>query len=70
MLFGETPFLERFAAASRAGFTAVEFLLPYAWDKRDLADRLARHQLTQVLHTLTAGDWDRGDRGLACLPDR
>ena len=70
MMFGETPFLERFAAASRAGFTAVEFLLPYAWDKRDLADRLARHQLTQVLHNLPAGDWDRGDRGLACLPDR
>jgi hydroxypyruvate isomerase len=69
-MLGETPFLERFAAASRAGFTAVEFLLPYGWDTRELADRLARYPLTPVLHNLPAGDWDRGDRGLACLPDR
>ncbi len=29
MLFTEQPFLDRFAAASRAGFRAVEFLFPY-----------------------------------------
>lgn len=29
MMFTEVPFIERFAAARRAGFDAVEFLFPY-----------------------------------------
>ena len=37
MLFNELPFLERFAAASAAGFEAVEYLFPYAFDKNELA---------------------------------
>jgi len=70
MLFNEVPFLERFALAREAGFDAVEFLFPYAFDKDALAERLARHGLVQVLHNLPAGDWDGGERGIACLPDR
>ena len=34
MMFNEVPFLDRFEAAAKAGFTAVEFLFPYdypAW---------------------------------------
>lgn len=31
MLFNEVLFLDRFAAASKAGFKAVEFLFPYAF---------------------------------------
>ena len=29
MMFTEVPFIERFAAARKAGFDAVEFLFPY-----------------------------------------
>lgn len=70
MLFNEMDFLDRFQAAATAGFKAVECQFPYAWDRHRLADRLAAHSLTFVLHNLPAGDWDRGERGIACLPDR
>ncbi|GAB4252752.1 MAG: hydroxypyruvate isomerase [Thermoleophilia bacterium] len=70
MLFGELPFLDRFAAAAEAGFTAVEYLFPYSYEKEELAARLREHGLSQVLHNLPAGDWDSGERGIACLPDR
>jgi hydroxypyruvate isomerase len=70
MLFNEVEFLDRFAAAAKAGFRGVEFLFPYAFPKEALADELARHDLTQVLHNLPAGDWAKGERGIACLPGR
>ena len=70
MLFNEVPFLDRFQAAAEAGFKGVEFLFPYAFDKDALAERLARHGLVQVLHNLPAGDWEGGERGIACHPDR
>jgi hydroxypyruvate isomerase len=70
LLFNEVDFLERFRAAKDAGFTAVEYLFPYAHRKQDLAERLQSNGLTQVLHNLPAGDWARGERGIACLPDR
>lgn len=70
LLFTEYPFLERFAAARKAGFEAVEFLFPYAWRAADLREQLDRHGLQLVLHNLPAGDWDAGDRGIACDPAR
>lgn len=70
MLFNEVPFLERFAAARAAGFEAVEYLFPYAYDKNELAGLLKTHGLKQVLHNLPAGNWDGGERGIACHPDR
>jgi hydroxypyruvate isomerase len=70
MLFTEVDFLDRFAAAAKAGFKAVEFLFPYPYPKEQLAELLARHGLTQVLHNLPAGDWAKGERGIACLPGR
>ncbi|WP_256077603.1 2-oxo-tetronate isomerase [Massilia sp. YIM B04103] len=70
MLFTELPFLERFAAAQAAGFTAVEFLFPYAFEAEEIALRLRRHQLQLVLHNLPPGDWAAGERGLACDPRR
>lgn len=69
-LFTEHPFIERFERAAKAGFGAVEYLFPYEFDKRALADELKRNDLTQALINSPAGDWDAGDRGLACLPDR
>ena len=70
MLFTELDFPARFAAAARCGFTAVEYLFPYAYPKEQLAELLRKHGLTQVLHNLPAGDWERGERGIACHPDR
>ena len=70
MLFNEVDFLDRFAAASRAGFRGVEYLFPYAYDPKVLAAKLAENGLEQVLHNLPAGDWAKGERGNACLPER
>jgi len=70
MLFNEVPFLERFERAAAAGFTAVEFLFPYAYDAQEIQALLQRHRLQLVLHNLPAGDWDAGDRGMACEPHR
>ena len=70
MLFTERPFLERFEAARNAGFSAVEFLFPYAWPAEEIKALLDQHQLQLVLHNLPAGDWDAGERGIACHPQR
>ena len=70
MLFTEVDFLDRFEAAADAGFSGVEYLFPYAFPANELAKRLKAHRLTQVLHNLPAGDWDKGERGIAILPDR
>jgi hydroxypyruvate isomerase len=70
MIFNEVDFLDRFAAAAAAGFKGVEYLFPYPFPKEALADALARNGLTQVLHNLPAGDWGKGERGIACLPGR
>ncbi len=70
MLFGEHEFLDRFKAAADAGFKGVEYLFPYSYEKEQLVERLTVHGLTQVLHNLPAGDWAKGERGIACHPDR
>jgi hydroxypyruvate isomerase len=70
MLFNEVPFLERFEAAAKAGFKAVEFLFPYPYEARDLAQRLQANGLELVLHNLPAGNWEAGERGIACHPNR
>ena len=70
MLFNEVDFLERFEKAAEAGFTGVEFLFPYRWQVNELVERMEKNRLTQVLHNLPAGDWEGGERGIACLPGR
>ncbi|MDH6591911.1 hydroxypyruvate isomerase [Variovorax sp. TBS-050B] len=70
MLYPELDFLDRFEAAAKDGFQAVEYLFPYPYERRELAARLEAHGLRQVLFNGPPGDWDRGERGLACLPGR
>ena len=70
MLFTEVEFLDRFAAAARAGFQGVEYLFPYDYPAETLKARLDDNGLTQVLFNLPAGDWAAGERGIACHPDR
>lgn len=70
MLYNEHPFLDRFAAAASDAFQAVEYLFPYAHPAADIARRLADCGLQQVLFNAPPGDWDAGERGIACLPGR
>jgi hydroxypyruvate isomerase len=70
MLYNEHAFLDRFAAAAKDGFQAVEYLFPYAFDAQELARRLADNGLKQVLFNAPPGNWDAGERGTACLPGR
>ena len=70
MMFNEVPFLERFDAAARAGFKAVEFLFPYDFPAAELKRRLDDAGLTQVLFNMPPGDWAGGERGTASLPGR
>lgn len=70
LLYPEYPFEDRFAAAARSGFSAVECQFPYALPARRCRDLLDRHGLRLVLHNLPAGDWATGERGIACLADR
>ena len=70
MMFTEHPFLDRFAAAAKAGFTAVEFLFPYDHPAGEVGARLSDNNLTQALFNLPPGDWNAGEKGFAALPAR
>ena len=70
MLFTEQAFLDRFAAAAKAGFKGVEYIGPYDFPASQIADLLHQHGLTQVLFNLPAGNWAAGERGIGCHPDR
>ncbi len=69
-LYTERDFLDRFAAASKDGFRAVEFLFPYEYPATEIAKRLNGNGLTQVLFNMPPGDWSIGERGMAALPGR
>ncbi len=70
LLFTELPLEERFAAAARSGFDAVEIQFPYAMAAADMAHALHDAGQRLVLHNLPAGDWEAGERGLGCDPRR
>lgn len=70
LMFNEVDFLDRFAAAAKAGFRAVEFLFPYDYDKNVIKQKLDENNLTLVLHNLPAGNWSGGERGIGCHDDR
>jgi hydroxypyruvate isomerase len=65
-LFTELPFLERFDAAARAGFRAVEYASPYEYPAEEIRARLRACDLQQILFNTPAG----GGSGMACIPDR
>jgi len=79
MMYPELDFLDRFEAAAKDGFRAVEFLFPYAWKPNELADRLLGNGLRQVLFNAPPGGidaaghakaWESNTRGTACLEGR
>jgi len=69
-LYPELPFFERFAAAARDGFKAVEYVSPYVAPADEIAGLLKANGLEQALFNMPAGNWDAGERGIACHPDR
>jgi hydroxypyruvate isomerase len=70
MLFKEVGFLERFAAARRAGFRAVEYQYPYDLPAAEVAAAAREAGVQVVLHNVPRGDAQRGEHGSACLPGR
>jgi hydroxypyruvate isomerase len=70
MMFTELPFPERFAAAAKAGFKAVEFLFPYDFPAADVAAWLKQNGLVNALFNMPPGNWASGERGIASLPGR
>ncbi len=79
MMYPDMDFLDRFEAAAKDGFKAVEYLFPYAYAAEELAARLKGNGLQQVLFNMPPGGiddastldaWEKGDRGTACLPGR
>ncbi|WP_219214295.1 hydroxypyruvate isomerase family protein [Variovorax boronicumulans] len=69
-LFNEVPFMDRFAAAARAGFSGVEFSLPYIYPKHAIRQQLDAHGLRYCYLVSPSGDWEAGERGIACVPGR
>jgi len=70
MLFPQLEFLDRFAAAAKAGFRFVEYQFPYRWPAAEVARRARGAGVEVVLHNFPQGDSAKGDRGIACLPGR
>lgn len=69
-LYADLPFLDRFAAAAKDGFGAVEYVGPYGLPAENVAAALKSNRLTQALFNLPAGNWDSGERGIGCHADR
>jgi hydroxypyruvate isomerase len=69
-LFPDLAFLDRFAAAARAGFAGVEFASPYEHPVTELRARLSDNGLALALINSPAGKRAAGERGFACLPGR
>lgn len=70
MLFTEVPLPERFAAAAEQGFSKVEIQFPYELPAAQIASLLTENQQQLVLLNAPAGNWQSGDRGIACHPHR
>jgi hydroxypyruvate isomerase len=69
-LYPDLPFLDRFGAAAKDGFKAVEYVGPYDHPPELIADLLGQHGLVQALFNLPAGNWAAGERGIGCHPGR
>jgi 2-dehydrotetronate isomerase len=70
MMYNEHGFLDRFDAAAKDGFKAVEFLFPFEFPAAEIKARLDANGLTQALFNAPPGDWAAGERGIASLPGR
>ncbi len=70
MLFTEVPFLDRFERRRQGRLRGRRVPVPLRLRRRRRsgAPRCDANGLKLVLHNLPAGDWDAGERGIACHP--
>jgi len=69
-IFTEVPFIERFQKAKEFSFSRVECQFPYSEPAERIREELEKYRLSLVLINLPAGNWEKGERGLAIFPDR
>jgi 2-dehydrotetronate isomerase len=69
-LFTELPFLDRFEAAAKAGFKAVESTNLYEATAPDIAARLKANGVSLALLNISSGNAAAGERGLTSLAGR
>jgi hydroxypyruvate isomerase len=67
-LWVELPYLDRFDAASEAGFDGVEVLFPYEVPAQDTQNALRRCNLPMVLINAPPPNYTGGPRGFAAVP--
>ena len=70
MLFTEMPLLDRFEAARKSGFRAVEIQFPYEAPLDDLLAAKRAAGVDIALINFPAGDLPEGGQGLASVPGR
>ncbi|MBE1285149.1 MAG: TIM barrel protein [Rhodobacteraceae bacterium] len=68
LLFAELPYLDRFEAAARSGFKAVEILFPYDCAAKDTQRALISNGLDLVLINAPPPNYTGGTPGFAALP--
>ena len=69
-LFTEVPLLDRFEAAAKAGFKAVEIGNPYEASAGEIAAKLKANGLALALINTSPGDAAKGERGRSALAGR
>ena len=70
LLFTEVELIDRFKAAKKQGFNAVEIQFPYNLSAEILRNTLEQQQLKLVLFNVATGDLLQGGEGLACVPEK
>ncbi len=69
-MFNEYELLDRYDAASRAGFQGVEIQAPYSEPIEAIQERLERNGLKHVIINLPVADPETGQNNLPLLPDK
>ncbi len=70
LLFSEVEFLKRFKQAKNNGFNAIEFQFPYNFDAHKIKKEIDKNNLLLSIFNSPPGNFEIGDRGLACLENR
>ena len=70
LLFNENEFLDRFKEAKINGFNAVEFQFPYNFEAQSIKREIDKNNLILSIFNSPPGDFENGERGLACLENR
>lgn len=70
LLFTEMSLKDRFRAARKQGFNAVEIQFPYDLNGNTIKELLQQHHLKLVLFNVPADDLLLGGEGLASVPEK